>query len=352
MKIPRRLPSGVQANRGGRIAGLTACLGAILLGAGPAQGQTTDPVQTQTIALQQGWNAIHLKVDPLDASPGAVFTNLPVTKVATFFPTRTPVEFIQDPASAPWKQSGWNVWFAPSLPEAAVNNLSSLSAGQAYLVYATAGATLNVPGTVRSRRIRWRADSYNFVGFPVDSTAPPTFAAWFAGSTAHQSATRTVTYTLDNGGHWAPVARPESTLVQPNAAYWVYCQGASDYQGPLDVAIPLGVPGNGVDFGDVTQNATVRFRNPTSTPIRFTVEFSPADGLPLSYQQKVLSSGEQFQVSLASPANFGPLEAGGELSLRLTLDRALMTGTNGAAVLTVRDDVGSAIRIPVTGRLP
>ena len=333
------------------MTGLAVSLGAILLGAGAGYGQTTDPIQTQTIALQPGWNAIHLKVDPLDASPGAVFTNLPVTKVATFFPTRTPVEFIQDPASAPWKQSGWNVWFAPSLPEAAINNLSSMSAGQAYLVYATAGATLDVTGTVRSRRIRWRADSYNFVGFPVDATAPPTFAALFAGSTAHQSSTRTVTFRLDSSGHWVGVTQPASTLVQPNAAYWVYCQGASDYQGPLDVSVPLGAQ-NQADFGDVTETLSIKLANNLGTPLAVSAELSPAAALPLTYEERLLKLGDRLSVPFTTPANLGTLEAGASKTLRLTLDRAGMTLPSGAAVLIVRDDVGSLIRIPVTGKLP
>jgi hypothetical protein len=332
---------------------LAGALGALALAVGlAASAQTTAPAGTQTLALRAGWNAIALQIDPLAPAPAAVFTNLPVDKVATYFPTRTPVEFIQDVSSLPWKQKGWRAWFAPARPEALVSDLYALSGGQCYLVHATAPATLNLQGTVVNRRPRWRADSYNFVGFPVDPAYPPTFQAWFAGSTAHQSTTRTMIFTLDANDRWAPVTRPESTLIQPGTAYWVYCQGASDYAGPVEVTVPLAVADKGVDFGDVTESVTVRFRNPASTPIGFTLELTPAGALPVYYEQKLLAQGQRLQLPLAAAVSFGPLEAGGEMNLRLTLDRALMTGTNGAAVLSVRDDVGSLIRIPVTGSLP
>jgi len=311
-----------------------------------------DPVITQTFSLVQGWNSIYLAVDPADASPADLFGGVPVTKVATYFPTRTPVEFIQDPASASWKKQGWSVWFAPSLAESAINDLFSIPGGQGYLVYATANATLNVSGTARLNRIRWRSDSFNLVGFAIDPVSPPTFSAWFSGTTAHLPVNRASIFTLDGSGHWRAVDHPESTQIRPNTAYWVFSRGGSDYQGPLDVLVTSGVPGKGADFGDVTQNLIVRFRNPTSVPIRFTAELSPPAGLPVTYELRSPNLATQSQTPLSPLVSFGPLEAGADLKLRLTLDRALMSQTNGAAVITVRDDVGSLIQIPVTGSLP
>lgn len=326
-----------------------------LLLAALAQGlaaNPTSPVVTQTFSLIQGWNAIYLTVDPSDSSPAALFSGVPVTKVATYFPTRTPVEFIQDPASAPWKKQGWSVWFAPTLAESVINDLYSLPGGQGYLVYATANATLSVAGTARLNRIRWRSDSFNLVGFPVDPASPPTFSTWFSGTTAHLSANRASIFALDGGGHWRAVDHPESTQIRPNTAYWVFSRGGSDYQGPLDVAVPLGVPGKGADFGTVAENITVRFRNPTGVPIRWTAEISSAGGSPVTYQLRSKDLATRSQAPLFPAVDFGPLESGAEFNLRLTLDRTLMSQASEAAVLTVRDDMGSLIQIPVTGSLP
>lgn len=322
------------------------CAAEITFGAPPLE--LTD---TQTIALRAGWNAVFVRLDPVDRAPAAVLASVPVDKVAAFFPTRSPVEFIQDPASEPWKQPGWRAWFAPALPEAAISDLHAITGGEAYLVHATAAATWNITGKIVFRPTRWRADSFNFVGFPVDPVNPPTIQAWFAGWTAYQSTTRNLVYTLDAAERWVPVARPSSTVIHPNAAYWVFCPGASDYQGPLDVRLPHGVQGR-LDFGDVSESQLLKLANNLPHPVDVTLTLSPAGALPVAYEQRILDRGEAMQISLATPANLGTFERGGTRSLRLVLDRAAMPQTAEAAVLTVTDDVGSLIRIPVTGKLP
>ncbi len=331
-----------------------ALLGATVLlgGAGlHAQNATVDPTDTQVFTLRAGWNAIDLRVDPLDPTPGVVFAHVPVDKVATYFPLETPVEFIQNPTEKPWKSRGWNAWFAPALPESAISDLFAIGGGHCYLVHSTAPATLSVVGAVIQRRVRWQADSYNFVGFPVDPVSPPTFQAWFAGSTNHQSTQRTIVYTLGANDTWQPVSNPGATVIQPGAAYWVFCEGDSDYQGPLDVSAPTGVE-NAMDFGSTTETLDLQIINNLFNPDGVTLQLDPTNSLPLSYQQRTLSLGQIVSVSFTDAASFGSLESGAKLQLRLTLDRAGMTQTNGAAVITVRDDVGSLIRIPVTGQLP
>ena len=72
----------------------------------------------------------------------------------------------------------------------------------------------------------------------------------------------------------------------------------------------------------------------------------------MTYELRSPDLATKSQASFFPVPAFGPLEAGGEFNLRLTLDRALMSQTNGAAVITVRDDVGTMIQIPVTGSLP
>lgn len=317
----------------------------------PVRAATPADVVRQSIPLQRGWNAVHLKVDPLDPLPAAVFRGLPVEKVATFFPRRTPVEFIQDPGSANWKQEGWSVWFADTVPEAALSDLFSIPGGQGYLIYATAPATWEIEGRVGVRPVRWRADSYNLVGFAVDPVSPPTFAQWFAGSPAHQPGKRPVIYRLDGSGHWVPVDRRDATLIEPNAAYWVFCQGGSDYQGPLEVSVPRGVPGLGLEYGSEAETITLQFRNRTASPVRFDVEMTPAGAVPLSYERRVTQSNDRVREPLDGSSSFGPLEAGEDLVLRVTLDRSALPGAV-AALLTVRDDIGGRVQIPVSGRLP
>lgn len=313
--------------------------------------QDAEPAGIQTIALRAGWNAVAIQVEPENAAPAAVFASLPVDKVATYFPSRTPVEFVQDPASQPWKQKGWRAWFAPALPESLVNDLYAINAGQCYLVHATAPATLTIRGTVVCRRLKWRADSFNFVGFPVDPANPPTFQKWFAGSSAHQPTKRAAVYSLDASDKWIPVVNPESTLIQPNTAYWVFCHGGSDYQGPLDVSTPFGV-GTQLDYGNATETLSLRLANVGPAPLSLTLMLSPENALSLAYQQKLPNLGERLSVPLGASTALGSLEVGESKTLRVTLDRAALDRPSAAAVLTVRDDAGSLIQIPVMGKQP
>lgn len=318
-----------------------------------AHAQNSDPlIRTQTFALKAGWNAIYVEVEPADPTPALIFTNTPVTKVAGFFPNTSPVEYIQDPASASWKQSGWRVWYAPSMPESAINDLGAIRGGQGYLVHAMADTTLRIAGEIRLRRIRWRSDSFNFVGFPVNPDEQPTFAAWFAGSTAQQSDSRVAVYTLDSSGYWRPVSQPQSTLIQPGVAYWVFSKGGSDYQGPLDVSIPAGGAEGRLDFSAAGDALTLLFKNPTGFPIRFNLTLESSGSFPLAHESKLPARADRVQTPIVSTELFGPVEPGSKLPVRFSLDRAQLSDSANSAVITVRDDVGSLVRIPVTGRNP
>lgn len=326
---------------------LLACL--VTLGAPLLQAQTST---TQTISLKQGWNSVYLDVDPAVPALGVVFTNLPVTRVSSYFGARTPVEFIQDPGSPGWKEEGWRTWFGPGTAEAPLTDLFEVLGGRGYLIHATADARWTVTGTPANRRVRWRSDSYTFLGFPVDPVSAPTFGAWFAGSPAHQPTARPTTFRLDAAGHWRAVERPAEKQIEAGIAYWVFSQGGSDYPGPLEVTVPQAVRGVVADFGDVNTKLIVRFRNRTESPIRVEWGLTPDNVLPVSVDLSLPGSIQRVPLPLRAQQEVGVIEGRQSLELGLILNRARMTSRTGGAVLTVRDDVGSLIRIPVTAKLP
>lgn len=309
------------------------------------------PTATQTIALRAGWNAIFIDVEPVERDPAKVFAGLPVAKVAAYLPSRTPVEFIQDPGSKDWKREGWSVWYGPGSAEEGLSDLYAVLGGRGYLVKMTEAAQLTVLGYAILTPFQWRADAYNLVGFPVDSVSPPTFAAWFAGSSSHQPTKRPTVYSLNEAGHWLPVDRMDQVQIRPSTAYWVFCQGGSSYQGPLSVQ---GTSGR-LDFGDTSQSLRVRLLNPLPNPLSVTMEVVGVDNLPLVYEKPLLAIGKRLFLAFDGPVVLPSIEAGEELQIQLTLDRAQMagsTGTAGTAVFILRDNVGSLLRIPVTGKLP
>lgn len=310
-----------------------------------------NPVDTQVIALRKGWNAISVRVDPAAPAPNDVFRGLPVDKVAAYLPSSTPLEYIQDPAAKPWKQKGWRAWFTELSPDAFISDLSAIQSGQCYLVHATEAVTLNLTGTAAHHRVSWRGDSFNMVGFPVDPEHPPTFSAWFAGSAAHRSTTRTIVYQLDDTDRWAPVTRPERTLIQPDRAYWVWCAGASDYQGPLD-AVVSGGRRQKVNFGAVTEVLSVKLVNNLSTPLAVMMQLSPSNAVPVLMERKLLTLGERVEVPLTESVNLGTMEPKAGRPIRLKVDRSQLATPGGSAVLFLKDDVGTLLRIPVTAEVP
>jgi hypothetical protein len=157
-----------------------------------------------------------------------------------------------------------------------------------------------------------------------------------------------VIYRLDETSHWRPVERLSAAQVQPGVAYWVFCQGGSDYQGPLGLR---GIQGK-LDYGDVVQTLDLRFVNQTSNPLKVVFRVESANNLPVVEDRILLNLGERVVIPLEGPTELDALESGETRSLRLALDRAAMKGKTGSAVLVVSDDIGSLIRIPMTGKLP
>ena len=155
---------------------------------------------------------------------------------AAYFGGDSPVQFIQNPGSISWKKDGWAVWYAPSRPDGFLATLFAINGNRAYLIYAESDFIWNVGGDVNLGKAKWKPDSYNFVGFGVDAVAPPTFGKFFAGSPGHQPGR---IYRLVNG-QWTLIASPATAPMRSGEACWIYCQGASDYQGPLTVKLATG----------------------------------------------------------------------------------------------------------------
>jgi hypothetical protein len=301
-----------------------------------------DVLRTQTIELRQGWNAVFLEVEPPNTNPDAVFAGTPVDVVARYFPMSSPVQFISDPADAPWNKPGWGVWYSTNRPDAFLTSLHALHGNKACLVHATANHLWRVTGKVAFTRIRWQADSFNLLGFPVDEQAPPTFDRFFAGAGGLIGQR---IYRLDNKGRWLPVTTPTTTTVRTGEAYWVYCQGRTDYQGPLDVKGPgLGM----LDFGATGSTLQVDLLNTLSSPASVTVErVSDTGDLPLARVVRDLSTLQTSYPELAPVTALSSLEAGTPDFLRLQVRREAMTAAEQVCLLKLTSSQGVRFWIPV-----
>lgn len=333
-----------------RMHGLTANGWVWLLALGAVASAQAQSV-TQTFSLQNGWNAIHLEVEPADSAPAVVFGGLPVASVWTRADRLAAAEFIQDPEEAAFNQGGWQVWLPGSGPETLLKNLFAIQGNRSYLVRVTnAVASWSVTGRPALRRIGWAPDAYNLRGFPISATAPPTFGSYFSSAAAHlDPATGTVdkVYRLDAAGHWV-LAGPGERM-RRGEAYWVYSRGASEFAGPVEV-----VPerGDGLDFGGETQEFKLEVRNQTATPQTLTLTLrSPTVAGALVYQEFHAEQGGAVWTNL--PAAFDMrLAAGERRPLRLGLRRSLLGNATYAARLELGDSAGGAQVLPVSASKP
>ncbi len=301
-----------------------------------------DTLRTQTIPLQQGWNAVYLEVEPEDNASDAMFEGTPVTMAATYFHLYSVMKVPTDPGETPFEKEGWGVWYSPGEPAAFAKNLYYIQAGRAYLIRSESDFQWTVTGAVKFRPVRWQSNSYNFVGFTVDAQSPPTFEQFFRGSDAHANHR---IYRLI-GGEWKKAAKPVEEFVEAGTAYWIYCNGGSDYTGPLEVEIPYG---DSIDFGNVTAAMAVRFTNRSPDPLAVTVtNLNGQAGLPLSYEVRDLSKGETTLHRLTGSYAAGTLEAGGVMKLYLDVHRELFSAPEASTVLRISDDVGGYYDVPVT----
>lgn len=228
-------------------------LAALILGAALQVAHGSALVH-QTLHLVAGWNSVWLEVTPrhpdgfeFPAPPELVFTEPAITKVASFFPAQSPVEFISQPDQG-FNQDGWQVWYRDDLAQQ--SNLGGILGHRGYLVHATSAVTLDIEGEATFHRVRWQPDSFNLVGFGIVPGSEPTFARFFDNSRAHNplNAFQLI------AGQWVGVSRTDR--IQPGQAYWIYSAGPSDFQGPLHVTLP---GSDGLIFGSAIDDQELVF---------------------------------------------------------------------------------------------
>lgn len=300
-----------------------------------------DATRTQTIDLVEGWNAVFLEVTPAETDPEAAFEDTPVVQAATFFAGHSPVLFIQDPEETNWSRPGWHRWAPPGTPASRLNNLYALQSDRAYLLYSTADYTWRVTGTVRFLKRRWIPDSFNLTGFHVDETTPPTFAQFFEGSDAHSSLR---IYGL-TGNQWTRITDPSATNIASGRAYWVYCDGGSNHQGPLK----LSLPGSGdiLDFSGPLHELEIEIFNGSPNPLSFTITPVAGNPVPLLLAKRNIR-GERV-VTYEPLTTYAPaaLERGEKDRIRLAVRRGEITDEVVFGLLKIADDLGNRFYIQV-----
>jgi hypothetical protein len=314
----------------------------MVFSAGDALAATSRSVQ---ITLAKGWNAIHLDVQPADPAVASVFDPAKVDFVARYFTPGSQVRFLENPEEQQWNMPGWGVWYAPDRAEAFLTSLHAVDGGAAYLVHAREACVLDVTGEVRCRRLRWKTDSFNLTGLPVEGTQTPTFAQFFSG--AEQKVGVRV-YRLVEGA-WQNVTDVTTARIRPGEAYWIYCEGNTDYQGPLDVRFS---GAEGIDFGPQTHLSNVEITNKTGAPVTVEAALESSTGLPLYRAVPQPGTVTPKTSSLSAAGGVGPIAGGGTERLRLEIRPQFITGSEASGILKLSTSDGLVFRIPVRALAP
>jgi len=319
----------------------------------------------QTIRLQPGWNAIFLEVQPQPRDCDTVFRGLPIESVWGWNRRFTSIQFVQDPTTLVPEQPEWLTYFPPASPQSFLTNLFLVQGGRAYLVKlsGTQAKDLVLRGQPSIRQTQWMSDSYNFVGFHADAAAPPTFAAFFAPSTAHAGQD---VFRISSAGRWQKVANPATDRMRRGEAYWVYCRGTSTYQGPL-CALVEGA--DGMEFGRLLIEQTLTLKNASASARTITLRLSAsgqppvaalpalAGAVPLSFFENDVPHKKYGWSPLPSPFTL-TVGAGSEATVRFAVRRAAMApftpplGREALyqSLIELKDGAGSQLLIPVSAR--
>jgi len=307
-----------------------------------AAGASAGAERVQTLQLEAGWNAVFLDVDPADDAVEAVFDPELVDVVARYFEPTSSVRFITDPAEEPWKEPGWGVWYGPRRAESFLSNLHAAHGGVAYLVHAVKAGTLSVRGEAGWRPPRWKGDSFNLVGFPVDALGM-SFAEYFGGA-GQRIGVRV--YRLREGS-WRKVTDLAGTRIRPGEACWVYCEGNTRYPGPLELRGP---GARGIGFAEGGLSASIELHNRGNAPFSVVASLEANEGLPLYRRIAIPSELSSVAAPLSAPVSLGTLAPGQVDVLRLELREELLQGLQGAggsAILKLSASNGVVLRVPI-----
>lgn len=309
----------------------------ILLGSGPRSAQAAC-VSQQNITLQPGWNAIYIGVDPEVTDLATVFSGIPIASVWRWRPDQGGAQFIANPAEGLDSLTGWFGWYPANKPEAFLSNLYRLEPNTAYLVKldGTQVKQITVTGAPIYSEKDWQPDAYTLTGIAADTSNPPSFAEYFAGSSAHQGQPF---YKLGSDGRWSLVSSPSTETMSPNRAYWIHTQGNSTWSGPLQVVLDQG---ESIEFGAALEHSRVVLRNLSGANGSFSLNRLNGNTLPLAYGEENATTGETTFPTLGNQLVL-PAAAGSDVFLTLAPKRAEFTANRHQQTFAITDEQGSCV---------
>lgn len=279
-------------------------------------------VASQTLQLEPGWNAVFVELEPDDDNgttaddnvPARVFNLGNIEMVWAMPRTTSTIQYISQPSEIGINDPDWHVYIPASQPTAALTNLHAVTAGRVYLIKVAGTQTqqLVIHGRPQYKRIQWRAESFNLVGFHADPD--PQQQVSFAQFLGLPSSSNPSIFKL-TGNTWTLISK--NSLVEHGRGYWVYNDGTFNRSGPLDINDSAL---NGLGFGELGTVKALDLVNRSSANMS-AVSLAVA-GFPLKYFGGYGgASGLEPQWLNADGLSFA-INSGKNRSLMLAVDRA------------------------------
>ena len=314
----------------------------------------------QTISLIPGWNALHLKIAPPDATD-VIFRDWPVRSVGIYDAasfTRT-LQFNATDSSEGLRSPAVLMWHRDIPGGSAV---TALPANAVVLCFATNAFTTTLYGSPEALRYSWHPTGvcsvYNYIGISTVPESNPRLASYFSGM---QLSTMEANVVYGNDPQGAALGPFGLTLPVFNGmALAMTSETVGDWSGVLHVSPQLGLA-----FGssETLQEMTIRNDSATARNARLSYLFGEAaNALDIPPRSEVLYR----DVSGTAPAGdwlgltnnlVKRLEPGESWNLMLALDRSQFASTASdtlyGGLLRVEDaDGGSFFRttIPISAR--
>ena len=325
----------------------------------PAAGA---PLESQTIALKAGWNAVYVEVAP-QTPLDEVFAGWPVASVG-FYDSRaflTAAQFSEFGDSQGLAAPAFGMWHR-DYPEA--TDAESLPAGTVCVCFATNAASVTVTGVPAAPRTTWHRtdldDVYNFIGVSLQTGAtvsPNAYLEGFPGLSAAAGKFYRIGGRQAGGLQLVPLAANTASVGDGDV---ILCSSGfvGSWPGALEVS-----PMSGLDFGSEGTLGTLTVKNRGGSARIVSLDIARAAGCRaldaawLHVRDTSSTNSAWTALSDALPLSKS-LEPDETWSLQFGLDRSsgdlasMVKGVEFGAILRVVDRDGPSrmrVDVPVTG---
>ena len=298
---------------------------------------------TQEIPLVAGWNAIHVKVNPLDYGCSAVFGGGGIDQVTWWNRDR------RDDGTGTVTSDTY-AWYADDV---APSTFGAVLGDARYLVHAVAATNLVLVGTPAIPSGKIYLGESNLVGLSIPSGGSVSCSDFFAGFASLADNPFQSVGAASN----LPVRQSPGALVKdPSQAFWLETTGSGEttWTGPL--AVSVDTSGKILSWSGSTAARTITVKNVSGTDrvARFDLEKSlaPPAGQgalagPVALKRETIDWSQGYARRVYEPIAFPfttNLAAGATFTLKVRPDLDRMPAAEGAylGILAV-SDAGSTV---------